>query len=142
MTNTKAFVNKDSSQLLLIQFKVTAQGITLTDLNKKKFLRQHFPTNTVIYCALDEKLTWPVKLEKIAKPRYLFNLIFALIYKHWLLFFCSFLNRIFGVVCKPRVNTGSNECHLFVELDPDQPAVAIVDFINRYLIPSKLSLKS
>jgi hypothetical protein len=26
---------------------------------------------------------------------------------------------------------------LFIEVDPEQPAIAIVDFINRYLIPSK-----
>jgi hypothetical protein len=45
--------------------------------------------------------------------------------------------RIFGVVCKPRITTGNNECHLFVELDPEQPAIAVVDFILRYLIPSK-----
>ena len=47
LNSNKAFQTKDSSQLLLIQFKVTAQGVTLTDINKKKFLRQHFPNNTV-----------------------------------------------------------------------------------------------
>jgi tensin len=117
LMHTKSFQQKDSSQLLLVQFKVTAQGITLTDINKKRFAssRLHFPTSTVVYCAVDEKLTWPCKLEKISQP------------------------RIFGVVCRPKVNSGPNECHLFIELDPDQPAIAIVDFINRYLIPSKLS---
>jgi tensin len=69
LTNTKAFLVKDASQLSLVQFKVTTQGITLTDINKKKFLRQTFPTSTVVYCAVDEKLTWPVKTEKIAHPR-------------------------------------------------------------------------
>jgi tensin len=69
LNNTKAFINKDSSQLLLIQFKVTSQGITLTDMNRKKFIRQNFPTNTVNYCAVDEKLAWPLRLEKIDKPR-------------------------------------------------------------------------
>ncbi len=69
LNGNKAFQSKDSSQLLLIQFKVTAQGVTLTDINKKKFLRQHFPTNTVTYCAIEEKQTWPAKLEKIQKPR-------------------------------------------------------------------------
>lgn len=69
VNSNKSFQSKDSSQLLLIQFKVTAQGITLTDLNRKKFLRQHFPTNSVIYCAIEEKNTWPTKLERIAKPR-------------------------------------------------------------------------
>ena len=69
LSNTKALSSKDATQLLLVQFKVTAQGITLTDLNKKKFIRQHFATNTVIYCAVEEKLTWPLKIEKISKPR-------------------------------------------------------------------------
>ncbi len=69
LNTNKSFQAKDSSQLLLIQFKVTAQGITLTDLSRKKFMRQHFPTNTVTYCAIEEKQIWPNKLEKIAKPR-------------------------------------------------------------------------
>ena len=69
LSNTKALSSKDASQLLLIQFKVTAQGVTLADLNKKKFIRQHFATNTVIYCAVEEKITWPLKIEKINKPR-------------------------------------------------------------------------
>ena len=80
---TRAFMDKDSSQLLLIQFKVTSQGITLTDLAKKRFSRQHFPVNTVFYCAVDEQLVWPHKLDKIAKPRSLFlsfkfNVLFCL----------------------------------------------------------------
>jgi tensin len=70
LTTNKAFQSKENSGLLLIQFKVTSQGITLTDLNKKKFLRQHFPTASVSYCAIEEKHTWPNKIEKINKPRY------------------------------------------------------------------------
>ena len=69
LINTKEFTSKEASELMLVQFKVTTQGITLTDINKKKFLRQHFPTNAVIYCAVHEKLTWPVKMEKIAHPK-------------------------------------------------------------------------
>jgi len=37
---------------------------------------------------------------------------------------------------------GHNECHLFVEMEEDQPAFAIVDFINRYLLPTKTYTKS
>ncbi|RNA15364.1 hypothetical protein BpHYR1_044998 [Brachionus plicatilis] len=33
--------------------------------------------------------------------------------------------RIFGVLCRPKIDSGHNECHLFVELDPEQPAIAI-----------------
>ena len=42
------------------------------------------------------------------------------------------------MITKPQAKSSSSEVHLFVELDPDQPAIAIVDFINRYLIPSKI----
>jgi len=58
------------------------------------------------------------------------------------LIFLLFFLRIFGLTTKPSANLGNNECHLFVELDPDQPAIAIVDFINRYLIPSKVKKNS
>ena len=52
--------------------------------------------------------------------------------------YCLFIVfRIFGIIVKSRLAKDSNECHLFVELDPDQPAIAVVDFVNRYLIPSK-----
>lgn len=50
--------------------------------------------------------------------------------------------RIFGLITKPQAKSSSSEVHLFVELDPDQPAIAIVDFINRYLIPSKADINS
>lgn len=70
LTTNKAFQTKDNSGLLLIQFKVTSQGITLTDLGKKKFVRQQFPTASVSYCAIEEKHIWPNKIEKISKPRY------------------------------------------------------------------------
>ena len=51
--------------------------------------------------------------------------------------------RIFGIICKSvETNGKSNNCHLFVEIDPDQPAIAIVDFINRYLIPYKQKIQN
>lgn len=75
LTTNKAFQTKDNSGLLLIQFKVTSQGITLTDLGKKKFVRQQFPTASVSYCAIEEKHTWPNKIEKISKPRYVISYI-------------------------------------------------------------------
>ncbi len=69
LSSNKAYLTKDTSQLVVIQFKVTSQGVTLTDINKKKFLRQHFATNTVSFCAIEERMTWPTKLDKINKPR-------------------------------------------------------------------------
>uniref|UniRef100_A0A8B9ZGV0 Tensin 3 n=1 Tax=Anas platyrhynchos TaxID=8839 RepID=A0A8B9ZGV0_ANAPL len=37
----------------VVHFKVSAQGITLTDNQRKLFFRRHYPANTVIFCALD-----------------------------------------------------------------------------------------
>ncbi|RMC05638.1 hypothetical protein DUI87_17723 [Hirundo rustica rustica] len=37
----------------VVHFKVSAQGITLTDNQRKLFFRRHYSVNTVIFCALD-----------------------------------------------------------------------------------------
>ncbi|XP_071400782.1 tensin-3 [Centroberyx affinis] len=37
----------------VVHFKVSSQGITLTDNQRKLFFRRHYAVNTVIYCALD-----------------------------------------------------------------------------------------
>ncbi|KAL1254552.1 hypothetical protein QQF64_016781, partial [Cirrhinus molitorella] len=37
----------------VVHFKVSAQGITLTDNQRKLFFRRHYAVNTVIFCALD-----------------------------------------------------------------------------------------
>ncbi|KAL2307825.1 hypothetical protein Nmel_000807 [Mimus melanotis] len=37
----------------VVHFKVSAQGITLTDNQRKLFFRRHYSVNTVLFCALD-----------------------------------------------------------------------------------------
>uniref|UniRef100_A0A8P4K3K3 Tensin 3 n=1 Tax=Dicentrarchus labrax TaxID=13489 RepID=A0A8P4K3K3_DICLA len=37
----------------VVHFKVSAQGITLTDNQRKLFFRRHYAVNTVIFCSLD-----------------------------------------------------------------------------------------
>uniref|UniRef100_A0A8C3BA64 Tensin 1 n=1 Tax=Cairina moschata TaxID=8855 RepID=A0A8C3BA64_CAIMO len=37
----------------IVHFKVSAQGITLTDNQRKLFFRRHYPLNTVTFCDLD-----------------------------------------------------------------------------------------
>uniref|UniRef100_A0A8C6WZ68 Tensin 3 n=1 Tax=Neogobius melanostomus TaxID=47308 RepID=A0A8C6WZ68_9GOBI len=37
----------------VVHFKVSSQGITLTDNQRKLFFRRHYNVNTVIFCALD-----------------------------------------------------------------------------------------
>ena len=37
----------------VVHFKVSAQGITLTDNSRKLFFRRHYPVNTISHCGLD-----------------------------------------------------------------------------------------
>ncbi|XP_049821809.1 tensin-1 isoform X7 [Aethina tumida] len=100
-----------------VHFKVNGQGITLTDNKRKLFFRKHYPMNTVSYCGLDpEDHKWTVALDD--------NPIKS-------------SNRIFGFVArKPNVSNSDNQCHLFAELEPEQPATAIVNFVNKILTSS------
>lgn len=43
-------------------------------------------------------------------------------------------SKIFGFVAKKLESPWENVCHLFAELDPDQPAGAIVTFITKVLL--------
>lgn len=45
--------------------------------------------------------------------------------------------RVFGFVAKKPGSTAENVCHLFAELDPDQPASAIVNFINKVMLSQR-----
>ena len=44
--------------------------------------------------------------------------------------------RLFGFVARKQGSTTDNICHLFAELDPDQPAAAIVNFVSRVMLGS------
>ena len=45
--------------------------------------------------------------------------------------------KIFGFVARKSTNRATNQCHSFAEQDPDQPARAIVNFVNKVLLNSK-----
>uniref|UniRef100_G3TYZ6 Tensin 1 n=1 Tax=Loxodonta africana TaxID=9785 RepID=G3TYZ6_LOXAF len=92
----------------IVHFKVSAQGITLTDNQRKLFFRRHYPLNTVTFCALDpQERNW-------------FNLEGA-------------PAKLFGFVARKQGSTTDNACHLFAELDPNQPASAIVNFVSKVM---------
>lgn len=96
----------------IVHFKVSAQGITLTDNQRKLFFRRHYPVNTVIFCALDpqdRKWTRDGCLE----------------------------SKIFGFVARKSGSSMGNVCHLFAEHDPEQPASAIVNFVSKVMIGSQ-----
>uniref|UniRef100_A0A452V2M7 Tensin 1 n=1 Tax=Ursus maritimus TaxID=29073 RepID=A0A452V2M7_URSMA len=83
----------------IVHFKVSAQGITLTDNQRKLFFRRHYPLNTVTFCDLDPQE-----------------------------------RKLFGFVARKQGSTTDNACHLFAELDPNQPASAIVNFVSKVML--------
>ncbi|XP_068252100.1 tensin-3 isoform X5 [Nyctibius grandis] len=95
----------------VVHFKVSAQGITLTDNQRKLFFRRHYPVNTVIFCALDPQDRKWVKDGLSAK--------------------------VFGFVARKQGSATDNVCHLFAEHDPEQPASAIVNFVSKVMIGSQ-----
>ncbi|NXV24058.1 TENS3 protein, partial [Cepphus grylle] len=95
----------------IVHFKVSAQGITLTDNQRKLFFRRHYPVNTVIFCALDPQDRKWMKDGLSAK--------------------------VFGFIARKQGSATDNVCHLFAEHDPEQPASAIVNFVSKVMIGSQ-----
>ncbi|XP_026879620.2 tensin-3 isoform X2 [Electrophorus electricus] len=96
----------------IVHFKVSAQGITLTDNQRKLFFRRHYAVNTVIFCALDPQA------------------------RKWTRDGCL-AAKIFGFVARKSGSGTENMCHLFAEHDPEQPASAIVNFVSKVMIGSQ-----
>ncbi|KAM7244617.1 hypothetical protein CapIbe_005225 [Capra ibex] len=93
----------------VVHFKVSAQGITLTDNQRKLFFRRHYPVNSITFSSTDpQDRRWTNSDGTTSK--------------------------IFGFVAKKPGSPWENVCHLFAELDPDQPAGAIVTFITKVLL--------
>ncbi|CAG9784410.1 unnamed protein product [Diatraea saccharalis] len=95
----------------VVHFKVFGGGITLTDAARKLFFRRHYPANGVSYAGLDpddRRYTYTDNGTQTEK-------------------------RIFAFVA--RSSSGAdNQCHVFAELEPEQPATAIVNFVNKALL--------
>ncbi|XP_075772016.1 tensin-2 isoform X3 [Pelodiscus sinensis] len=93
----------------LVHFKVSAQGITLTDYQRKLFFRRHYPVNSITFCSTDpQDRRW-------TNPD-------------------GTTSKLFGFVAKKQGSPCENVCHLFAELDPEQPASAIVNFITKVML--------
>ncbi|XP_005731400.1 tensin-2 isoform X2 [Pundamilia nyererei] len=87
----------------MVHFKVSSQGITLTDSKRRLFFRRHYPINSITFSSLDPHD-----------------------------------QRMFGFVARRTGTATENVCHLFAEMDPEQPAVAIVNFINKVMLGPQL----
>ncbi|XP_052451137.1 tensin-2 isoform X2 [Carassius gibelio] len=93
----------------VVHFKVSAQGITLTDSQRRMFFRRHYPINSVTFSSVDpQDRRWTNS--------------------------DSTTSKVFGFVAKKPGSVAENVCHLFAELDPEQPATAIVNFINKVML--------
>ncbi|KAG1945129.1 tensin-1 [Pimephales promelas] len=96
----------------IVHFKVSAQGITLTDNHRKLFFRRHYPISTVTFCDIDPQE------RKWSKPE-------------------GGTAKFFGFVARKQGSTTDNVSHLFAEMDPDQPATAIVNFVSKVMLNSQ-----
>uniref|UniRef100_A0A8C5NBS8 Tensin-like n=1 Tax=Gouania willdenowi TaxID=441366 RepID=A0A8C5NBS8_GOUWI len=91
-----------------VHFRVSTQGITLTDSQRRIFFRRHYPISTVTYCDTDpQDRKWGKEGGGSV--------------------------RLFGFVARKQGSTTDNVSHLFAELDPDQPASAIVSFVCKMM---------
>ncbi|NWS25852.1 TENS4 protein, partial [Polioptila caerulea] len=92
----------------LVHFRVSEQGITLTDVQRKVFFRRYYPLAAIRFCGMDpENRKW----QKYCKS-----------------------SRIFGFVAKSQTDS-ENLCHLFAEYDTVQPVSLVIDLL-RQLLPS------
>lgn len=98
-----------------VHFKVSQQGITLTDNSRQLFFRKHYPGNTVTYFGLDpDDHRWSVQVNNSEIP--VRN------------------QHIFAFVAKKTCASNDNQCHIFCELEMRQPAAAIVSFAQKVLL--------
>ncbi|NWV72923.1 TENS4 protein, partial [Dasyornis broadbenti] len=90
----------------LVHFRVTEQGVTLTDIQRKVFFRRHYPLAAIRFCGMDpENRKW----QKYCKS-----------------------SRIFGFVAKSQTDS-ENLCHLFAEYDTVQPVSLVIDLLRQLL---------
>ncbi|XP_077554698.1 tensin-2-like isoform X6 [Haemaphysalis longicornis] len=103
----------------VVHFKVSSQGITLTDSNRKLFFRRHYALNAISFCGTDpEDRRWAQKDEDAG---------------------ITVTARCFGFVARKPASKTDNQCHLFAELDPEQPASAIVNFVGKVMDSAGIS---
>ncbi|XP_056128814.1 tensin-2-like [Lampris incognitus] len=97
----------------VVHFKVSTQGITLTDSKRRLFFRRHYPISSVTFSSVDPDD------------------------QRWTNSDCT-SSKMFGFVARRTGSVTENVCHLFAEMDPEQPAVAIVNFINKVMLGPQL----
>jgi len=114
-TVSQLFLTRPLPAATVVHFKVSGQGITLTDQARKLFFRKHYNTGNISHCGVDpEDRRWSIKNNSENNP--------------------PVSNRLFAFVARKPTNRSCNQCHVFAELDSDQPARAIVNFVNKVML--------
>lgn len=108
---------------LEVQFKVSQQGITLTDNTRTQFLRRHYPARNVSHFCMDpDNHFWSVAAKDEELQR-------------------SVNKSIFAFIARPLTGSKDNQCHLFCDLSSTQPASAIVLFAQKVLPLHDINLR-
>ncbi|ULU10018.1 hypothetical protein L5515_000478 [Caenorhabditis briggsae] len=107
------------SRAVSVHFKVSSQGVTLTDNTRKVFFRRHFNVQSVIFAGMD-----PID-RRFENTR-------ALGFHDG----CISHARLFAFVARIP-SSSENACHVFAELEPEQPGSAVVNFINKVMLAQK-----
>lgn len=54
----------------------------------------------------------------------------------------NFDSRCFGFIARKQASKTDNQCHIFAELEAEQPATAIVNFVTKVMMTSSSSTSS
>eukprot|EP00794_Sanderia_malayensis_P017359 gene17359-19094_t len=114
---SKTLSSSQNVKSTIVTIKVNRDGVTLTDDERRLFFRKHFLIKDVLHCILD--------------PRgRRFNLHDVI----------PEINReapCFGIVVSKPQRPLEHECIVFAEMEPSQPATAVIDFIQRAMKVTK-----
>ncbi|XP_023036127.1 tensin homolog [Drosophila willistoni] len=106
-----------------VHFKISQQGITLTDNTRKKFFRRHYAAQNISHFGMDpNNRFWSVTANDEGLQR-------------------SVNKSIFAFVARPLCGSKDNQCHIFCDLASSQPASAIVSFAHKVLPLDKSNCK-
>lgn len=103
--------------------------------------RRHYPMESVSYCGLDpEDRKWKPDMRL---PRNNFGMLTPRFHKlsFWMSTTCELVLTVIIFVCRPYFGfvarkpgtLADNQCHIFAQLEPEQPASAIINFVSKVM---------
>eukprot|EP00795_Rhopilema_esculentum_P013722 gene13722-4642_t len=107
----KVLSNESNVKSTVVTIKVNQDGITLTDNERKLFFRKHFLIKDTLCCMLDprgRRFNLKTIMPELGQEA-----------------------PCFGIVVRKPQNPLEHECIVFAEVDPVQPATAVIDFVHR-----------